>query len=118
VEEYVGRLWESLPPARFPTGLISRDLERGFPIIYVAGLAFGHWCFLWPARRRWSSTVPLAWVWVAVDVIIGIGHPLWTLRYRGYTPGAATARVRLALAVYLVHQPRRGGGRSPSTERE
>jgi hypothetical protein len=30
VEEYIGRLWESFPPARFLTRLISQDHDRGF----------------------------------------------------------------------------------------
>ena len=39
VEEYVGRLWESFPPARFLTGLVSQDLERGFVVINVSRVA-------------------------------------------------------------------------------
>ena len=60
MEEYVGQLWESFPPARFLTGLISQDLERGFIVINVSLVAFGLWCFLWPVRRGWLSAVPLA----------------------------------------------------------
>jgi hypothetical protein len=30
MEEYLGGLWESFPPARFVSGLFSSDLERGF----------------------------------------------------------------------------------------
>ena len=41
VEEYVGRLWETFPPARFLTGLVSQDLERGFLVLNVALVAFG-----------------------------------------------------------------------------
>ncbi len=112
VEEYVGRLWESFPPARFVTGLVSQDRERGFVVINVALVAFGIWCFLWPVHRRWPSAIPLAWVWIAVEVINGIGHPLWTLRQGGYTPGVATAPVLLVLAVYLAVQVSRSGRRS------
>ncbi len=104
VEEYVGRLWESFPPARFLTSLISQDVERGFIVIDASLVAFGLWCFLWPVRRGWPLAVPLAWVWVAVAIINGIGHPLWTLRQGGYTPGVATAPLLLALAVYLAFQ--------------
>lgn len=112
MEEYAGRLWESFPPARFVTGLVSQDRERGFVVINVALVAFGLWCFLWPVRRRWPSAIPLAWVWIAVEVINGIGHPLWTLRQGGYTPGVATAPVLLVLAVYLAVQVSRSGRRS------
>ena len=33
VEEYLGRLWESFPPAQALTGLISQDREFGFLVI-------------------------------------------------------------------------------------
>ena len=112
MEEYVGRLWESFPPARFLTGLVSQDLERGFVVINASLVAFGLWCFLWPVRRGWPSAMPLAWAWIAVEVINGIGHPLWTLRQGGYTPGVATAPVLLVLAVYLAVQVSRSGRRS------
>ena len=107
VEEYVGRLWESFPSARLLTGLISQDRERGFVVINGLLVAFGVWCLLWPVRRGWSSATLFAWVWVAVELVNGIGHSLWTLRQGGYTPGVTTAPVLLVLAVYLARQLRR-----------
>jgi len=107
VEEYVGRLWETFPPARFVSGLISADLERGFLIANVVLVAFGFWCWAWPVRRGWPSGVALAWGWVIVEIINGVGHPLWTLRQGGYTPGVGTAPVLLLLALYLASQLRR-----------
>jgi hypothetical protein len=41
VEEYVGRLWDTFPPAQFLTGLVSQDHERGFLVINLALVAFG-----------------------------------------------------------------------------
>jgi len=113
IEEYVGHLWESFPPARFLTSLVSSDLERGFVLLNVSLLAFGVWCFLWPVRRGWPVAVALAWLWAVVEIVNGIGHPLWSLRERGYTPGLATAPVLLVLAVYLAYQLRRAN--APST---
>jgi hypothetical protein len=46
IEEYFGHLWESFPPARFVTGLVSSNPERGFVVLNVSLLAFGVWCFL------------------------------------------------------------------------
>ena len=100
-EEYAGRLWESFPPARFVSSLVSSDLERGFVIANVALIAFGVWCLLRPVRRRWPSAVPLAWAWVGIELVNGIGHPLWTLAQGRYTPGVATAPVLFLLAVAL-----------------
>jgi hypothetical protein len=106
VEEYVGRLWETFPPARWLTGLVSPDLERGFLAINITLVAFGIWCFIWPVRRGWQSATVVAWMWVTIEVVNGVGHPLWSLRIGGYTPGVATAPVLLVVALYLAAQLR------------
>jgi hypothetical protein len=106
VEEYVGRLYEVFPPARLVSGLLSQDLERGFLIFNVALVAFGIWCFLWPLRRHWAVAPAMAWLWVGIELVNGIGHPLWSLTLRAYTPGVATAPLLLVLAVILARQLR------------
>jgi Protein of unknown function with HXXEE motif len=105
-EEYVGRLYEVFAPARFVSGLISQDLERGFLIFNVSLVLFGFWCFLWPVRRGWPSAVPLAWLWVAIELLNGIGHPFWSIRQLRYTPGVVTAVILLIIALYLMRQLR------------
>jgi hypothetical protein len=102
IEEYVGRLWESFPPAAFLTGLISSNRELGFLVINIALVAFGFWCLMWPVRRDWPSAKSLAWFWVVIETINGIGHPAWTLRQSAYTPGVLTAPILLVLALYLA----------------
>jgi hypothetical protein len=102
VEEYVGRLWESFPPARYLTSLISTDREVGFLVINVGLVAFGVWCAAWPVRRAWPSATAFIWFWVVIQTINGIGHPLWSLAQGGYTPGVATAPVLLVLALLLA----------------
>lgn len=104
VEEYAGRLWESFPPARFLTGLVSDDLERGFLVINIGLVAFGLWCFLWPIRQDWPSARLFAVFWIAIQLVNGVGHPLWSVSQGGYTPGVATAPVLLIIAVYLATQ--------------
>jgi hypothetical protein len=102
VEEYVGRLWETFPPARYVAGLVSQDREWGFIVINATLVLFGVWCLVFPVRRDWPSAVTLAWVWVVVEVVNGVGHPLWSIQTRGYTPGVATAPVLLVLAVWVA----------------
>jgi hypothetical protein len=104
IEEYLGRLWESFPPARFLTGLVSADRELGFIVINIALVAFGVWCFLWPVRRHWQSAERFVWFWIVLETINGVAHPLWSLRQGGYTPGVLTAPVLLVLAVYLAFE--------------
>ena len=109
VEEYIGRLWESFPPARFLTGLVSQDREWSFVTLNILLIGFGVWCLLWPVRHGWPSAVYLGWAWVIVEVINPIVHSLWSLHQGGYTPGVATAPVLLASAVYLGYQLRKPG---------
>ncbi len=114
IEEYIGRLWESLPPARFVTGLISSDRELGFIVINSALVAFGLWCLLFPVRRDWSSAAGFMWFWIVIETINGVGHPIWTLRQGGYTPGVLTAPILLVIAWYLaVQTAKRVGPVSP-----
>jgi hypothetical protein len=106
LEEYAGRLYEVFPPARLVSGLISRNVERGFVIFNIALVAFGLWCFLWPLRHHWPSAALFAWIWVGIELVNGIGHPLWSLTVLRYTPGVATAPILLLLALYLAWQLR------------
>jgi hypothetical protein len=101
-EEYTGRLWESFPPARLVSSLVSQDLARGFLILNLSLVVFGLWCWLVPVRRGWPVAVPLAWGWVLVEIVNGIGHPLWSLRQGAYTPGVLTAPLLLILGINLA----------------
>lgn len=112
VEECLGRLYESFPPARFISSLISQDLQRGFVIGNVALVSFGLWCFIWPIRRRWRSAATIGWLWVTLELINAVVHPLWTLHEGGYTPGVATAPILLVVALYLARQLRAAGAQS------
>jgi hypothetical protein len=102
IEEYFGRLWESFPPAYFVSGLISADREFGFLAANVVLVTFGDWCFLFPVLRQWRAARGIALGWALLELINGIGHPLWSLRQGRYTPGLATAPVLLVLAIILI----------------
>jgi len=78
VEEYYGHLYEVFAPARFVSGLISPNLQRGFIIFNVMLVIFGLWCFVCPVRRRWTALASFVWVWVTIELINGVGHPLWS----------------------------------------
>jgi hypothetical protein len=107
LEEWRFRLYDVFPPARLLSSLVSTDRERGFVAINVALVAFGVWCAAVPVHRRWPSATALVWTWVAIELVNGIGHPLWSILQGGYTPGVATAPILLVLALVLA---RRLGG--------
>ena len=102
VDEYAGRLWEVFPPARMVSGMISDDTRRGFIIFNLALVAFGFWCYFFPVRREWRSAAAFAWLWVAIELVNGIGHPAWSIARGGYTPGVATALILLPLALVVA----------------
>ena len=102
VEEYIGRLWETFPPLRFLSGLISENPETGFLIINIGFFIFGIWCWFFPVLRNYNYARRLIWFWVVIEMINGIGHPLWALYEREYVPGVITALILLILSIYLL----------------
>ena len=109
VEEYTGRLWESFPPAALLSGLVSDDRAFGFLIINVALNAFGGAAWLWAVAWQRAVAPAVAWFFVVVEIVNGVGHPLWSLRQAAYTPGVATAPILLACALLLARELRRSG---------
>lgn len=108
VEEYLGRLWEVFPPARFVTGLVAEDRRVGFIVINIALFIFGICSFIWPVRRNWPSARLIVCVWIVIELINGVGHILWSVQARGYTPGVITAPLLLILALLLSWELTKG----------
>lgn len=102
LEEYSFQLWESFPPARFLSSLISSDLEAGFLVINVSVVIAGVCCYVWPIRLGWPSANFILWFWVALELANGVGHPVWSLSQGGYTPGLLTSLLLLPLAIVLA----------------
>lgn len=100
-EEYVGEIWEKFPPARFLCGLVSDNLVTGFLVINIGLLVFGLWCWLFPIRNTYSYAPILVWFWIVLELINGIGHPIWTVMQKAYTPGIITAPILLVIAIVL-----------------
>lgn len=103
IEEYYGKLWEVFAPAKFISGLVSSDHEKGFLIInillFIAGL------LIWLAAvRNYPFAVILIWFLTIMEIINSIGHSIWGVRERNYVPGVATAPLLLILAIYLAKQ--------------
>lgn len=104
VEEYLGKLWEVFPPARFLTGMISNKHETGFLIINIGLFLFGLWCWLFPVRKNYTSAAGFIWLWIIIEMINGIGHPLWSLIQLNYEPGLITAPFLLVISILLIRK--------------
>ena len=102
IEEYVFRLFDVLAPARFISGLLSRDLARGFAIANIALVLFGGWCYVARVHRGLPSARGLAWFWALLELGNGLGHSAFALRRGGYFPGVATAPLLLGISAYLI----------------
>ena len=107
LEEYTFELYEVFPPARFASGLVSSDLATGFAVLNTLIVIFGIWCYAIPVRSGWPSARPLAWLWVTVSLVNGIGHPFMALLAGGYFPGVATAPFLFVVATVLAARLRR-----------
>lgn len=55
---------------------------------------------------RVAIRTAVLWFWILIETINGVGHPIWTLREGGYTPGVLTAPILLLIALYLALQLR------------
>ena len=102
IEEYVGQLWENFPPATFLCGLISDGLEKGFLIIniglFVAGLIV--WWFVVKPNHAFAGF--FIWFWIVIELINGVGHPVWSVMQNSYTPGLITAPLLFIAAIHLM----------------
>ena len=106
LEEWYGRLYDVFPPARLVSGLVATERENGFVAINVALVAFGVWCAAVPLHRRGPSAAGFVWIWIAIELVNGVGHPLWSMVQGGYSPGVATAPILLILSVVLARRLR------------
>lgn len=97
------------PRQRLLTGPNSSNHELAFIALNIALVAFRLWCLLLPVRKEWPSAAGLVWFWVVLETINGVGHPAWSLRQGGYTPGVLTAPLLLVIALYLAFQLRKRG---------
>jgi len=102
----MGRLWESFPPAAFVSSIVPSNHELGFILVNGVLIAFGFLCVM-AVRRSAPSAIGLMWIWIVIELVNGIGHPLWSILQGGYTPGLLTAPVLLLLSLNLVFQMRR-----------
>jgi hypothetical protein len=101
IEEYVFRLYDRLPPARFVSSLFSADIARGFAIANALIVGAAVLCLL-VVWRGGAGARAVAWFWAGVETLNGCGHVLFAVVAGGYFPGVATAPLLIASSAYLV----------------
>ena len=106
VEEYIGKLWDVFPPAKYLTNLFSENNEIGFLIANVGIFIIGILCWLLLYSKFESTISIIIWIFIVIEIINGIGHPVWSIYQKGYTPGVITAPLLLVTALYLARQLR------------
>lgn len=102
VEEYVYRLYDVFAPAQFLSGLVSDNLQLGFAILNVGFFVVGMWVYFARVRPGHPSAATFMWIWIAVEIVNGIGHPAIAIVRGEYFPGLLTAPILLAIALYLA----------------
>ncbi|MBT8233607.1 MAG: HXXEE domain-containing protein [Saprospiraceae bacterium] len=102
LEEFTGRLWESFPPAEALCDLISDDHETGFLIINIGILLFGLAAYLFFLKKNNSLSNFIIWFWVFIGFVNGIGHLVWSILQKEYTPGLATSQAVFLTTILLL----------------
>lgn len=103
-EEYAGKLWVVFTPARYVTGLVSANHEKGFLIINIGLFVAGLLCWYWPVRKGYASAGIIIWIWLVIESVNGLGHIIWAINSGGYRPGVVTAPFLLVLSLVLGWQ--------------
>ena len=102
IEEYVYRLYDVLPPARFVADSFGVDRPLGFAIANLALVGFGLWCWLARVRPGRGAARGLAWFWALLELANGIGHFGLAIAAGGYFPGVGTAPLLIGVAAELA----------------
>ena len=112
IEEYLGKLWEVLTPARMVSALFSDDFQQGFAIANFLIVLLGVLCYLGPIRHSWKGARIVAWFWAVLEFSNGSGHILFAIEAGAYFPGVYTAPFLLAFSGLLGYQLVHSDGKS------
>lgn len=102
VEEYLFRLYDLFPPARYVADAFGVDRPLGFLIFNTLLVGFGLWCWFASVRPGRGSARGFAWFWALLESANGLGHIGLAIAAGGYFPGLATAPLLLGLGLWLV----------------
>lgn len=116
-EEYATRLYEWGFPAMVSSLVYPPQPRLGFAVVNAGFIVFGLWCYLARVRPRHPTAIGWVSIWVIVELINGLLHPLLALSRGGYFPGVFTAPLLLAVAIFLANRLSRApSGKALHTE--
>jgi len=117
VEEYLFRLYDALPPARYVSDALGLDRPLGFIVANVALVLFGLWCWLARVRPGHRSARAFAWFWALLEIANGLAHCGLAIAAGGYFPGLATAPLLLGFGLGLAWSLTAGRRRGRAIDR-
>ncbi len=102
IEEYIFKLYDVFLPAKIISTLFNSNLSVGFLIFNIALVLFGIWCYSGPVRNSRPSAYWFLGIWIFIESINGIGHPVIAIIRGHYFPGLYTAPILLIVSIYLI----------------
>jgi len=104
IEEYIGKLWDVFPLAKYLTSLFSENHRTGFLIANIGIFIIGIICWILLYSQIELFISKLLWIFIVIEIINGLGHSLWSLYQNDYTPGIITAPLLFITALYLARR--------------
>lgn len=104
VEEYYTGLWSVFAPARTASNLFSANTAKGFIIINTGLFVAGILCWILISSKNGYKFQPFIWVFIIIEFINGIGHPIWGIYDWHYVPGLISSLIILPINIYLTIQ--------------
>ena len=101
IEEYLGELWNVFPPAKWLTSMVYHDRHIGFLIINIGLFILGLLCWYFLVRPNHKLAIYAIGFWLVIELMNGIGHPIWSIMQSSYTPGVITAPFLLIISLVL-----------------
>ncbi|MFQ6005952.1 MAG: hypothetical protein ACE5OQ_10650, partial [Woeseia sp.] len=101
LEETWFGLYHRLPYINWVDTFVAGGAFVFFVLGNTAFVLFGCWCYFARVKTKKPGARFFVMVWVIIEILNGILHPVWSLIANAYIPGTATAPVLLLLACLL-----------------
>ncbi len=104
IEEFTFGLYAWLAPFKWLESAIPGASPVVFGVLNIGFFVLGLWAYFGSVRPGLRSAGAWITIWCVVEILNGIGHPLWSLTAGAYVPGTVTAPLLLVTALTLLWQ--------------